>query len=124
MKKMFGLLAMFLLLGMLSGVAMASIDSGPPGVAVLMFSMGDALGDVSVNSDAKKSEWPDDPDDAYSAICIFKKGSSLSPSILVGCNHKTHPSAGHLGGVSLAHGNTMAPATAYLDMKLIIPDQA
>lgn len=117
MKKMFGLLAMFLLMGMLCGVAMASTDTGPPGVIASMFNMDDILADETRGQVTKRNEWPEEPDGAIGLA--EKKGAA--PAIPAGCNHKNHPDAGHLGGVSLARCNTMASLTTYLDMKLELP---
>jgi len=112
MKKILGLLVMFLLMGMLCGVAMASTDSGPLGATVLMFSMGDALGDVAGTP-------------AAAIVARTNKFDEPSaPAILVGCNRKIgNPGTGHLGGVSLAGGNPMA-TTTYIDMELALPDRA
>ena len=116
MKKMFGLLVMFLLMGMLCGVAMASTDTGPPGVAVLMFSMGDALGDMAgtptaaIVAEVNKFDAP---------TAIGRSDGEFGPAILVGCNHKNHSGTGRLGGVSLARGNPMA--TPCMNIKLYLP---
>ena len=106
---------MFLLMGMLSGVAMASTDAGPPGVAVLMFSMGDALGDVAGTPTAAiVAEFKD-----YSVLPdVSRTEKDIGSAILAVCNPKTRPT-GHLGGVSLARGNPMA--TLYIDIKLESP---
>ena len=105
MGKMFGLLVIFLLMGMLSGVAIASTDAGPPGVAVRMLSMGDALGDVAGTPTTTIMAMTNKLDEP-SAIGRSEKGAA--PAILVDCNHKNHTRAGHPSGMSLAFGKPMA----------------